>query len=123
MCYVLIPILGVVGAAIARIFLYATSFFYSFFEVRMNIKVSFDKEALWKALVASVVMAVAILIIQLYCAGRVFIPLYICVGGLIYLGSVSALRGIHHNDIGVLRGILPNRLKWIASIIGRLASD
>jgi len=127
-CYItLIQLnLGVIGAAWSRVIAAIIGFILGIYVLIKLIRVSFDIEALWKGLVASIIMAVTVVLYRglekftpkLY----YLIPIYVVVGTVVYVFSLVLLRAVKRRDIELIRDYLPRGLKWIATLIGRIAS-
>jgi len=118
--------LGMIGAAWARTLTSILSFVLTFYVVSRHVPLSFDKEALWKASVASVFLVAAIvgldlvrmilspssyqfLVIRLH-----LLPIYVLAGGLAYFFVLVRLRTIKKRDVDLFEEYLPHELKWIA---------
>jgi len=127
-CYITLTHLelGVIGAAWSRVIATLVMFGLGVYAIRKLIRVSFDLEALWKGSVASIIMAVTVVLYQglekftpkLY----YLIPIYVVVGTVVYVLSLVLLRAVKKQDIELIHDYLPKGLKWIATLIGRIAS-
>jgi len=127
-CYITLTQLnlGVIGAAWARVIAALVWFGLGVYALRKHIRISFDMEALWKGSVASIIMAVSVVLYRglekftpkLY----YLIPIYVVVGTAVYVFSLVLLRAVKRQDIELIRDYLPRGLKWIAVLIGRIAS-
>jgi len=125
--------LGMIGTAWARTFASIIGLVLSLYVLTRYVPVSFDKEAIWKALVASAFLVAAIVGLD---AVRMFLsptsyqflvfrlhllPLYIIVGGLAYFASMVGLRAIKKHDVELIHDYLPKNLKWVADWLARIA--
>jgi PST family polysaccharide transporter len=119
--------LGMIGAAWARTLTSILSFVLTFYVVSRHVPLSLDKEALWKASIASVFLVAAIvgldlirmilapisyqfLVIRLH-----LLPIYVLAGGLAYFYVLVRLRTIKKRDVDILEEYLPHELKWVAN--------
>jgi hypothetical protein len=99
----------------------------TFYVVSRHVPLSLDKEALWKASIASVFLVAAIvgldlirmilapisyqfLVIRLH-----LLPIYVLAGGLAYFYVLVRLRTIKKRDVDILEEYLPHELKWVAN--------
>ena len=95
--------------------------------MRRNLKVTLDKEALWKASTASIVMAAVVVLLEMSILYLYLLPLYLLlpllmiIGPVTYFLSLVALRAIKKRDVELLRDYLPRRLKHVAFWLGRVA--
>ena len=123
--------LGMIGAAVAKIVAAAVGLFLGTVLLRQLIKVKFDTEMFWKALLASVVMVAALLgfdvVRQLtigppnsFLAFRILLlPVYIILGIIVYFLAILALRAIRREDLEMFREYLPGGLKKIVVFFER----
>lgn len=130
----LIP-LGMAGAAWSRVVASILGFILGVFALRKSLGIAFDKEALWKSSVSSILMVLGIIsldVMRQYVAGAIyvdqifvfsleFLPIYVIVGAMTYFASLVALKAIKKHDLDLLREYLPRRLKWIAAWLSRVA--
>lgn len=134
--FVLLIPLGMAGAALSRIVASLLSFILGTFALRKSLGIAFDKEALWKSSVSSILMVLGIVSMdvarqyvmygtirfdQILVFSLRFLPIYVVVGGMTYLFSLIALRAIKKHDLNLLGEYLPKRLEWITTWISRIA--
>ena len=130
----LVPLnLGMVGTAWARTFAAIIAFGFNLYLLSRYMSISFDKEALWKASLACVVLIVAVVSLDgvrmLFSSGSyqflVFrlqlLPIYVVVGGLAYFLALVGLRAVKMQDIKLVEEYLPRRLNRIAVWLERIA--
>lgn len=125
--------LGMIGTAWARSLATIIGTALSLYALRRYIPLSFDKEALWKASVASAFMALAIvaldvvrnfvspdsyefLVIRLH-----LLPIYIIVGASAYFLTLIALKAIKRRDVELVEEYLPKKLKRVAAWLKHIA--
>jgi len=125
-CYVALAHLnlGVLGAAWASTIASFIEFVLITHTLRKTINIAFDAEALWKASVASIVMAV-IIVLSRSLESLIFyaylLPFQVVLGAAVYFFSLVILRAIRKEDVELMRAYLPNGLKWVADWLGRVA--
>jgi len=127
------PSLGLTGPAWARTISSLVGFGLSVYALKRVFSFTFDKEALWKASVASLLMTVAILFLDvarqvLTLPPRQFLlpplhllPLYVFVGAVAYFFSLAALKAIKKRDVELFEEYLPRSLRKMVSLLERLA--
>jgi Na+-driven multidrug efflux pump len=131
----LVPLnLGMVGTAWARTFAAVAALGLNLYVLSRFIKISIDKEALWKASLACVVLVVAVLGLDF---GRMqfssepyqflvldlgILPIYVIVAGLTYFLALIGLRAIKTEDIRLIKEYLPRRLSRVAHWLERIAA-
>lgn len=125
--------LGMVGTAWARTFAAVAALGLNLYALSRYISISIDKEALWKASLACVVLIVAILGLDF---GRMLfssepyqflvfrlrvLPVYVVVAGLAYFLALVVLRAIRTEDVRLVEEYLPKRLRRVALWLERIA--
>jgi O-antigen/teichoic acid export membrane protein len=129
MCYIALAHLnlGMLSAGWARAFTGLIGFGLAAYALRRTLNVILDKEALWKASAASIIMTAGIALLetpifQLYLFPLYLIlPLLMIVGSVTYFLSLVALRTIKKRDVELIHDYLPKDLKHMAFWLGRLA--
>jgi len=123
--------LGMIGAAWARTLTAILTFLLTFYVVSRHVRLSFDKEALWKSSVASVFLVTAIVgldLIRLFVSPSSYqflvirlhlLPVYVLVGGLAYFAALIVLKAFTKRDLEIFEEYLPNRLRWVAAWLNR----
>jgi O-antigen/teichoic acid export membrane protein len=112
-CFSLIPRTGILGASVGRCSLFLFTLLYAIYEAREIVFIKFDREAVWKAVVASATMAIPLLMLQEWNSSLMVLPGYIVLGAVTYLLVIKALKGMNQEDFSLLEQALPQRLKWI----------
>jgi O-antigen/teichoic acid export membrane protein len=107
--FISIPVLGILGASIARALSMLLSFLLTWSFLRRKITVKLDSKAIVKSVVAGGGMALVMEALQLFYYSRFLLPAYLAVGLLAYLLGMRALKAISTADINLLRGILGPR--------------
>jgi O-antigen/teichoic acid export membrane protein len=125
--------LGMVGVAWARTFAAIIGLVLSIYALTRYVPVSFDKEVIWKALVASILMVISIVGLELvrmvlspssyqFLVFRLhLLPIYVIFGALAYFASLVGLRAIKKRDVELIYDYLPKKMKWVADWLGRIA--
>jgi lipopolysaccharide exporter len=117
---VAVPLLGIVGASLARSVFFASTLIYGVFAARTFMRVSFDRESVWKSLAAAGCMATALVVLQALQTSLLLLPAYVAAGVFTYLLALKGLRGLSGADILVIEGTLPESLRWTVKPIQRL---
>jgi len=126
--------LGMIGTAWARTIAAIFGLVLSLYVLTRHMTISFDREALWKASIASAFMVLAILALDL--VRKIFssdayqflvirlhlLPVYVLVGASAYFFSLAALRAIKKHDIELIEEYMPKGLKPMVAWLGRIAS-
>jgi len=116
----LIPGLSIVGAALGRSLLFSASFIYGLFETKHVLKVGFDIEAVWKSMVASIIMTIPVVAIQIWRVSILLIPVYLAVGVGTYVMVIKILRAVNLTDLLIAERVLPKSLFFIMKPVRRL---
>jgi len=84
--------------------------------------VKVDFKAFVKALLGSSIMAGAVYVFQLLWLDVLLLPAYVLTGVLVYAICIRLMRALSDEDVGLLAGVLPPKLRGpFASLIGLLA--
>ena len=129
MCYIALAHLnlGMLGAGWAKAFAGLIGFGLAVYALRRTLNVTLDKEALWKASAASIIMTAGIALLETPIFQLCLLPLYLIlpllmiVGSVVYFLSLVALRAIKKCDVELIHDYLPKGLKHVAFWLGRLA--
>jgi O-antigen/teichoic acid export membrane protein len=125
--------LGMVGTSWARTIASLIGLVLYLYALTRYVPVSFDKEAIWKASVASILMVIAIVgldLIRMFLSPSSYLflvirlhllPIYVGVGALAYFASMVGLRAIKKRDVELVAEYLPKKLKWVTHWIDRIA--
>jgi O-antigen/teichoic acid export membrane protein len=118
--FILIPVLGILGASIARAFSMLLSLLLVWYFVRRKIAVKLDSRAILKSIVASGGMALVMEALQLLHYSRFLLPVYLLVGLLAYLLALRALKALTPADIDLIRRIFGPPSSRICNLLSRL---
>jgi O-antigen/teichoic acid export membrane protein len=115
----LVWILGLFGLAVMRGTTLTLSLILTAYFINKTVKVQIDKRALTRALVASAIMAAAILILEQILYAEHLLPVYILVGSVAYITLIRALRVLDREDFQLLSQLLgKTTAKYAARILG-----
>ncbi|MGA2626650.1 MAG: oligosaccharide flippase family protein [Candidatus Bathyarchaeia archaeon] len=115
-----IPVLGILGASIARALSMLFSLVLMWYFVRRRIAVKFDSRAILKSILASGGMALVMEVLQLFYYSRFLLPAYLAVGLLAYIIALRALKAMGTADIDLLRRMLGPRFGRMCDFLSRL---
>jgi O-antigen/teichoic acid export membrane protein len=116
--------MGIIGPAWARFLAAFLGFGLGAYALKRILNVTFDREALWKASVASLFMATAVILsrtLERFVSQLYLLPFYVVVGATVYFCSLAALKAIKKHDVELIQEYLPKGLKQLAVWLGRLA--
>jgi len=117
---VMIPMLGIVGAAAARGLSLVVSLAVSIIVLGKYFKVRLDMRAYFSAWAASLVMGLALLVLQQIIASKYLFPVYVLFGGFIYLAALRALKVIGPADLSLMSDFLGERFLFLTTILGKI---
>jgi len=118
--YVLLPVMGITGASLARGLVMVVSLGLTIIVLRRKKAVSIDLTTLWKTLVAGGVMAGAIVLVQMVYYSWILLPAYVVLGGIIYLAALRILKAVREHDIELIRRYLGSRLGFVSKVLGAI---
>jgi len=118
--YMLIPRIGIVGAAMGNTLLQTVGCFSALILLRRAINPRLDRETLLKVPAATIGMVVVLYLSQRIFTLQAALPLHIILGILTYLTLLILLKTIHGTDLHLLDKFLPSSLRWISTIFHRL---
>ncbi len=121
-CALLIPYLGICGAAIGRNVLFVTSLCWGAIRLRKYIEVKFDKESVVKGGVGATILGGVVYAVSVFFVHKLLVLLLsVLLGSLAYLASIVAQRGVHSRDVEFIEGILPPRMNWLVRLLEKVA--
>jgi O-antigen/teichoic acid export membrane protein len=112
--FLVIPYLGIVGAAMARGISILIELGISIVILRNILKLKFDLRAFGHAWAASLIMGAVVLAIEAVFYSKYLLPLYIVAGALVFLISLRFLRAATPDDIELLSNFLTPRLRFLS---------
>jgi len=120
MTLVLLPTFGLTGMAVVKGAAMVISFIFTIYALRRRMPIEFDKEALWKGFSAAMIMVLAVgLIEQMFFSGYL-LPLYIIVGGIVYVIALRFLKAVNQNDILLIRNLAGKRAPSIVKVLEKV---
>ncbi len=107
-CVFLIPLMGVVGAAVSRTLMYILMFGLLVFLTSKIVQINFDTSALWKSSVSAVIMASLLFSLAFYTRyNLVLLPFYIIFGLIVYGLILIMLKTLNFKDLRFIAKIFP----------------
>lgn len=116
----LLPSLGVVGMAVVKGLTMVLSLVFTVFVLRKRVRLEFDKEAMWKGWSASVVMFLIVGLVEQVFFSRYLLPLYILVGGVVYVIMLRIMKAVNEGDIQLFRNLMGKRGAWIVDSLAKI---
>lgn len=119
---VLAPPFGMFGAATARCagMIFGTISVILFLKRRMQLQ--FDVDGIKKSLIAGAVMAGVLFFIETLFYSRFMMPVYIAIGGIVYLAMLRFLKAIRKDDIDLISSYLGPRMAFASNLLSILLS-
>jgi O-antigen/teichoic acid export membrane protein len=111
---ILLPISGIVGAAIARAVGMILMAALVLVAVHNKLGLRIDKEGIWKSNVAAIVMAGTLMVLQFFMYRELLLPVYAAIGLAVYLAMLRLLKAVHEEDVELIRRYLGRRLSFVA---------
>jgi len=112
--FVFVYLLKDTGVAIAKLVAYFGSVLVGYFILRRIFTLKFDLMALKLSMIASSIMALIIVIPQIFIHDLRFIPIYISLGMTAFF--LILLPRLQQSDKELVRSLLPKKLEWICRI-------
>jgi O-antigen/teichoic acid export membrane protein len=117
---VLVPVWGMLGAAISRgiTMILATSL--TVLALRGKLNQFVDLEATWKSLISGIVMALVVMGMQVLLNNAPLLPLHIFVGALTYVAVLRELKTLRPEDIDFIARYTGKRLAFLVKPLSRI---
>jgi O-antigen/teichoic acid export membrane protein len=116
--YVLLPVMGIIGASVARGIATVASLGLTMFVLKRMDAMGVDVEMTWKSLVAGAAMAGVLIAAQMLSYSRILLPVYALLGVIVYMLLLRALNAVRKHDIDLIERYLGPRLWSIARLSG-----
>lgn len=120
LAFISIPMLGILGASVARALSMFLNLSLTWYFLRRKITVRLDSQAILKSMVSGACMALVLEGVQLMYYSRFLLPVYLVIGFLTYLLAMRALKAMDTADIDVLRYIIGPRFGRMCDLLSRL---
>lgn len=117
---VLVPSLGAKGMAIVKGTIMIVSFVLATVALRRRIPIRFDKEAIWKSWSAAIVMLLAVWLIGQIYFSQYLLPIYILIGGVVYVIALRILKAVNRSDMQLIRSLMGNRMTFMVDILEKI---
>ena len=117
---ILLPPLGIIGAAVSRGVGMSVDFALTIVVAKRQIRLSFDHEALWKSAAAGILMAVVVWFAQYVYYNRLMLPAYMLIGTIAYLSGLRLLKAIHPPDIDLAKQFLGRRYELPMNLLSKI---
>lgn len=132
--YLLLPFIGITGAATARCVAAVASLALTIYALRhipvrmpglpkdgfplreLNV-ISIDVETAWKSMAAGAIMACVLIAVQLVVYSRLLLPAYVLFGAIVYVISLRALNAVREYDAEFTEQYLGSTLGFIARLL------
>lgn len=119
---VLVPMLGLMGASLARATAMILGLLFLIGVTSRKISLKMDFQALWKSWTAGLLMVGAIIPIQTVYRSSVMIPVYVVLGMLVYTAILRELRAVRNEDIELLKSFLGPKIgapvaRWLRAAL------
>jgi O-antigen/teichoic acid export membrane protein len=115
---VVIPRLGMNGGAIARGVGLVAYMVLTMWLVKGQIGLKFDRSAILKSAVASIIMAIPLIFLEFSLRSILFLPLYLFVGVIVYTGVLRFEKAVDREDLEFLKAFLGRRLSSVVDRVG-----
>ena len=113
----LVPPWGMLGASVARgLGMIATTTLTILF-LRRKLRLNLDLVTMFKILVAGLIMAAVVVAVQIPLYSARLLPLYIVIGGVVYLTALRVLKAVKQDDIDLLGKYFGHKLRFATGIL------
>ena len=112
--------LGILGASLARGASLIIALALSLLFLRRMLKLRFDIGAYRSVWVAGLLMAGSVLIFQTLLYSKYLLPLYVAVGGLVFILALRPLHAVNQEDIQLLSDFLNPKLRFIIEYLSKV---
>jgi hypothetical protein len=85
-------------------------------------QLQFDVDGIKKSLIAGAVMAGVLFFIETLFYSRFMMPVYIAIGGIVYLAMLRFLKAIRKDDIDLISSYLGPRMAFASNLLSILLS-
>jgi O-antigen/teichoic acid export membrane protein len=117
---ILLPIMGIVGASVARGVAMVASTGLMLVVLSRKKAMALDVEAIWKSLVAGALMAIILFGAQMVAYNRLLLPGYVVLGGATYLVTLRLLKTVRKEDVNLMDRFLGSKLRFATKLLEAL---
>jgi O-antigen/teichoic acid export membrane protein len=113
----LVPPWGMLGASVARGLAMITGTTLTFLFLKKRLRLNLDLVAMFKILVAGIIMAAVVVAVQIPIYSPRLLPLYIVIGGVVYLTALRVLKAVKQEDINFFGKYFGHKLRFVTSML------
>ncbi|UCE28895.1 MAG: oligosaccharide flippase family protein [Candidatus Bathyarchaeota archaeon] len=117
---VLLPSFGVVGMAVVKGVAMIMVLVLTVAVLRKRMPIMFDKEALWKSWTAATVMSMAVWLVEFLHFDPYLLPLYVAVGGVVYMFALRVLGAVNENDMMLVRRLVGKKAAVLVDVVEKI---
>jgi len=118
--YFLLPLLGIIGASIARGIAMVAGMVVTVIFLKRKQALGVDVEMTWKSLVAGGVMAAVLVVVEMVRSSVVLFPVYLVVAVFVYLIVLRLLKAVKGHDMELIERYLGPRLNFLGKLLGAI---
>lgn len=100
----MVPYLGIIGAALATLFCYVLAFVVTAYESRKTMRLPFNMREVLKIAVSSIIMGIAVYMMNANDILSILIA--VAVGVIVYFACIFLLKGISKKEIEMFKGLI-----------------
>lgn len=112
----LVPRYGLAGASVARGLSMIVGVAVCLGFARKEVGLYFDTWAFLKSWLSAIVMVAVVVIVQTFWYDKFYLPMYVLIGGTVYLFGLRILRAVKLEDIDLLEAFLGGRFETLFGI-------
>lgn len=118
--FLLVPVAGMVGAAMARGMSMVLSLALTVLVLKRKINLKLDLQAVAKSVVAAGIMAVIVALAQVALSKVILLPAYVLLGSVVYLVMLRLLRAIRVEDVDFAGRFFGRRLAFASNLLAAI---
>jgi O-antigen/teichoic acid export membrane protein len=118
--FVLVPVSGMIGAALARGLAMVLSLAVTIWLLRRKVTFKLDLSAVVKSITASGVMAFIVALVQIPLTKAILLPAYALLGAVVYLMMLRLLRAVKVEDMELARSFFGGRLEFASKLLAAI---
>lgn len=117
---ILIGPFGGIGAALSKVGLLCVMFVIPTYWMKRKYGLNMDFHVMIKSIIASGIMCIPVIILQLLLKNYLFLPVYVLTGIITYLVSLRFLKAVDDDVIQTLSNLLPKRLFFLQYVLKKI---